>query len=82
MTQISHKNKTATLFDLVDFSASTLCAIHCELLPFIITFFQENLHCDEKGHWWLDNQKVKKNSFSGKLIVLTSGACFSTSGHF
>jgi C-terminal processing protease CtpA/Prc len=46
------------------------------------TVFQENLYCDEKGHWWLDKQKAKKNSFSGKLIVLTNGACFSTTGHF
>jgi C-terminal processing protease CtpA/Prc len=44
--------------------------------------FQENLYCDEKGHWWLDKQKTKKNTFSGNLITLTNGACFSTTGHF
>lgn len=44
--------------------------------------FQENLYCDLKGHWWLDKQKPKKKSFSGNLLILTNGACFSTTGHF
>ncbi|MFO0356457.1 MAG: MerC domain-containing protein [Sphingobacteriaceae bacterium] len=38
MKQISCKNKIETLLDLVGFSASTLCAIHCAILPFLISF--------------------------------------------
>lgn len=46
------------------------------------TVFEENLYCEKMGYWWFDKQKPKKKSFSGKLIVLINGACFSTTGHF
>ena len=46
------------------------------------TVFQENLYCEKKGHWWFDQQKAKKKSFSGNLVVLINGTCFSTTGHF
>lgn len=46
------------------------------------TTFKENLYCDIKGRWWIGQQKPKKKSFSGNLIVLLNGACASTTGHF
>ena len=46
------------------------------------TVLQENLYCEKKGYWWFDQQKVQRKSFSGNLIVLINGACFSTTGHF
>lgn len=38
MKQIILKNKIASLFDILGFSASTLCAVHCAILPFILSF--------------------------------------------
>ena len=38
MKQIILKNKIASFFDVLGFSASTLCAVHCAILPFVLSF--------------------------------------------
>jgi len=38
MKTIAPKNRIAYLSDAIGFSASTLCAIHCAILPFVISF--------------------------------------------
>jgi hypothetical protein len=38
MAQLILKNKFSSLLDLIGFSASTLCAIHCALLPLVLSF--------------------------------------------
>ena len=38
MKQQILKNKLSSIFDILGFFASTLCAIHCAILPFILSF--------------------------------------------
>ena len=38
MKQLTLKSITSSFFDVLGFSASTLCAIHCAILPFVISF--------------------------------------------
>lgn len=50
------------------------------------TKYHNNLYCEtetgKKDYWWFEQQQGKKKCYTGNLITLIDGGCFSTTGHF
>lgn len=43
---------------------------------------RNSLYCQTKDYWWFETQAGKKHAYNGKLVVLTDGGAYSTTGHF